>query len=71
MPGRRLSRRLWRGRGNDSGGGVGRSASTTSVIARSSCDEAIQTASADTFLDCFAALAMTRGEPTASPAARP
>jgi hypothetical protein len=29
------------------------------VIARSPCDEAIQTASADTFLDCFAPLAMT------------
>jgi|GEM_PF-3260342 len=29
------------------------------VIARSPCDEAIQTASAETFLDCFTALAMT------------
>jgi hypothetical protein len=29
------------------------------VIARSPCDEAIQTASADGFLDCFASLAMT------------
>ncbi|MFK4509735.1 hypothetical protein IQ17_03585 [Bradyrhizobium daqingense] len=29
------------------------------VIARSTCDEAIQTASAEAFLDCFAALAMT------------
>ncbi len=29
------------------------------VIARSPCDGAIQTASAETFLDCFAALAMT------------
>jgi len=32
------------------------------VIARSPCDEAIQTASAETFLDCFAALAMTEQE---------
>ncbi|MEY9179104.1 hypothetical protein ABIG06_000811 [Bradyrhizobium sp. USDA 326] len=32
------------------------------VIARSPCDEAIQTASADAFLDCFAALAMTERE---------
>jgi hypothetical protein len=29
------------------------------VIARSPCDEAIQTASTGAFLDCFAALAMT------------
>src|SRR5690242_808440 len=29
------------------------------VIARSPCDEAIQDLSADAFLDCFAALAMT------------
>jgi len=29
------------------------------VIARSPCDEAIQTASTEAFLDCFAALAMT------------
>ncbi|RXH00139.1 hypothetical protein EAS61_10780 [Bradyrhizobium zhanjiangense] len=29
------------------------------VIARSPCDEAIQTDTADAFLDCFAALAMT------------
>ncbi|MDD1523115.1 hypothetical protein C7U65_11205 [Bradyrhizobium sp. WBAH23] len=29
------------------------------VIARSPCDEAIQTVSADRFLDCFATLAMT------------
>jgi hypothetical protein len=45
------------------------------VIARSSrhncaailrrCDEAIQTASAEAFLDCFAALAMTEQEFTA------
>ena len=31
----------------------------SSVIARSPCDEAIQTVSVDTFLDCFASLAMT------------
>ncbi|MGX1169649.1 hypothetical protein AB7M16_005915 [Bradyrhizobium sp. USDA 372] len=35
------------------------------VIARSPCDEAIQTVSADAFLDCFAALAMTEQEFTA------
>ncbi|RXG89198.1 hypothetical protein EAS61_27930 [Bradyrhizobium zhanjiangense] len=29
------------------------------VIARSPCDEAIQTVSADALLDCFATLAMT------------
>ena len=34
------------------------------VIARSPCDEAIQTASADAFLDCFATLAMTEQELT-------
>ncbi len=34
------------------------------VIARSTCDEAIQTASAEAFLDCFAALAMTEQELT-------
>ncbi|TGN79029.1 hypothetical protein EOW77_0029390 [Bradyrhizobium yuanmingense] len=31
----------------------------SAVIARSPCDEAIQTVSADAFLDCFASLAMT------------
>ncbi|MDD1533624.1 hypothetical protein C7U93_09055 [Bradyrhizobium sp. WBOS8] len=31
----------------------------SSVIARSPCDEAIQTVSVDTSLDCFASLAMT------------
>jgi hypothetical protein len=34
------------------------------VIARSPCDEAIQTASTEAFLDCFAALAMTEQELT-------
>ncbi|RZN11874.1 hypothetical protein CWO91_06900 [Bradyrhizobium genosp. SA-3] len=35
------------------------------VIARSSCDEAIQTAAADAFLDCCASLAMTETAATA------
>src|SRR3954468_8147043 len=34
----------------------------SAVIARSSCDEAIQTISVEISLDCFASLAMTRRE---------
>jgi len=36
--------------------------SLNAVIARSSCDEAIQNLSAEGFLDCFASLAMTERE---------
>ncbi|TYO64376.1 hypothetical protein FXV83_22325 [Bradyrhizobium hipponense] len=41
-------------------GGCGTAGGVGLVIARSPCDEAIQTASADAALDCFASLAMTR-----------
>ena len=55
VPGRRLSRRLWRGRGDDSGGGV----TLSPVIARSEATkQSIAPASAEA-MDCFASLAMT------------